>query len=81
MEISEVEVDLARKQALSFLRANIVGPKRYLEETYTQYHSLMDGNASLDVDNFLKHSDNELLDFRKVFIIVYALSPMYTMFI
>ena len=67
----ESEVDSARKQALSLLRANVAGPKKYVEMTYAQYHALMDGNASLDVDNFLKHSENELHDFKKV---SYALS-------
>ena len=70
MELGEVEVDQARKQALSLLRANFAGPKKYLEQTYTQYHSLMDGNASLEVDNFLKHSDNELPAFGKVQLLI-----------
>ena len=66
MELGETEVAVARKQALSLLRANMAGPKKYVEMTYTQYHSLMDGNASLEVDNFLKHAENELAAFGKV---------------
>ena len=66
MELHESAVDIARRQALVLLRANVVGPKKYVEMTYTPYHSLMDGNASLEVDNFLKHSENELPAFGKV---------------
>lgn len=66
MELDEAEVNVARKQALSLLRANVARPKKYIEMTYTQYHNLMDGNASLEVDDFLKHSENDLTAFGKV---------------
>ena len=66
MELHESAVDIARRQALTLLRRNVVGPKKYVETTYSPYRSLMDGNASLEVDNFLKHSENELLAFAKV---------------
>ena len=66
MELRESAVDIARRQALTLLRRNVVGPKKYMEITYSPYRSLMDGNASLEVDNFLKHSENELPAFAKV---------------
>lgn len=70
MELGETEVAIARKQALSLLRANMAGPRKYVEMTYTQYHSLLDGNASLEVDNFLKHAENELAAFGKVSLLL-----------
>ena len=66
MELHESAVDTARRQALTLLRRNVVGPKKYVEIIYSPYRSLMDGNASLEVDNFLKHSENELPAFAKV---------------
>lgn len=38
----------------------------YLKDTYTQYHSFLDGSASLDIDNFLKSGEQELSFFAKV---------------
>jgi hypothetical protein len=67
MDLHESAVGIARRQALTLLRRNVVGPKKYVEITYSPYRSLMDGNASLEVDNFLKHSEeNELPAFAKV---------------
>ena len=66
MEIEEGVVDTARRQALALLRANVVGPKKYVEMTYSPHRSLMDGKASLEVENFLKEPENELPAFAKV---------------
>lgn len=38
---------------------------RYVSVTYGNYHSFLDGSASLEVDNFLKQ-DQELRTFGKV---------------
>lgn len=39
---------------------------RYLTETYEQYYYLLDGSATLEVDNFLKSGEHELTFFAKV---------------
>ncbi len=39
---------------------------RYIEETYSKYHSFLDGSASLEVDNFLKSGEQEFSFFAKV---------------
>ena len=83
MDLDESVVSKARQQALVLLRANTAGPRKYVEATYTQYRSLMDGNASLEVDNFLKSSENELQDFGKVCLyrctVVHVIFTVYTM--
>ncbi len=78
MELHESAVDIARRQALALLRRNVVGPKKYVEVTYSPYRSLMDGNASLEVDNFLKHSENELPAFAKVEISSKSISMLFS---
>ena len=42
---------------------------RYIKETYSQFHSFMDGTASQEIDNFLKSGEQELSFFAKVIII------------
>ena len=39
---------------------------RYVSATYTKYEQLLDGSAAIEVDDFLKSSDQELQQFGKV---------------
>ena len=66
----DIVVDETREEALRLLRVNVVGPQKYLSATYDKYHTYLDGSASLDVDSFLKSSDQELAMFGKVNSIV-----------
>ena len=67
----DIVVDETREEALRLLRVNVVGPQKYLSATYDKYHTYLDGSASLDVDSFLKSSDQELAMFGKVNSIVF----------